>query len=133
MNKIILAGCVITDGGAILLLKRKRTGWYELPGGKMEENEGLAETAVREVYEELKVNVDLKKKLGTTEFNHDSKEYEYHWFLAEIQPNQTLQIGEPEVHARFDFLTIEDSKNYKLSPNTENLIKAIEDNTISLI
>ncbi len=53
MDKIVLAGCIILKGDAILLLNRKKTGWYELPGGKIDENESAEATAIRELKEEL--------------------------------------------------------------------------------
>ena len=36
---IHLAGCVIVENNSILLLHRISKDWYELPGGKIEENE----------------------------------------------------------------------------------------------
>jgi 8-oxo-dGTP diphosphatase len=133
MNKIILAGCVISDGGAILLLKRIKTGWYELPGGKVKEGEGIAETAAREVYEELRVNVDIKKEIGSAEFVHNDKNYEYHWFLAEIQPDQIVELGEPETHESFEYLPLDNLHNHTLSPNVQNFLKTLRDGNVELV
>lgn len=133
MNKIVLSGSIITDGGAILLLKRKKTGWYELPGGKVEAGEGTAEAAAREAYEELRVNVDLKKELGTTEFVHNGKEYVYHWYLAEIQPDQIIEIGEPDTHESFEYLPIDELHNHNLSPNVKNFLDSLRQGDVVLI
>jgi 8-oxo-dGTP pyrophosphatase MutT (NUDIX family) len=45
MKKITLAGCVILQNSAILLLHRIKTDWYELPGGKINGGETPEETA----------------------------------------------------------------------------------------
>lgn len=133
MNKVVLSGCIITSGGTILLLKRKKTGWFELPGGKVEPHEGIAEAAEREAYEELRVNVDLKKEVGSKEFTHDGKEYIYHWFLAEIQPDQTIEVGEPHVHESFAYIPFDNPHRYKLSPNVEYFLESLKSGNITLV
>ncbi len=64
MKKISLAGCVLIKENKILLLNRIKTGWYELPGGKIEDNETPEQTAVREIKEELCCDVNIIKHLG---------------------------------------------------------------------
>jgi len=63
-SKLQLAGCVILDEkGRVLLLHRetsKRVQW-ETPGGKVEPGESEKQAAVREVKEELGVDVKILK------------------------------------------------------------------------
>lgn len=50
---MLAAGCmVIADNGSILFMKRKDTGQWAFPGGRVEDGEGPAETALRELFEE---------------------------------------------------------------------------------
>lgn len=61
------AAVVIVRDGQILLGKRAKepyAGWWEVPGGFVERGEHPAEAAVREVQEELGVNVDLTGLVG---------------------------------------------------------------------
>lgn len=61
-NKIILSAacCIITDeNGCILLQQRGDSGKWGLPGGIMELGESMDETAVREVYEETGLQVEV--------------------------------------------------------------------------
>lgn len=52
-----VVGVAVVDGGRVLAARRVRpaamAGQWELPGGKVEPGEDLAETAVREIAEEL--------------------------------------------------------------------------------
>lgn len=89
-----LAGCVIQDKtGRILLLHRntaKRTHW-EMPGGKLEPDEVPEAAAIREIKEELGVEVVIRKLIGEKSFHEDDLEMTYTWFLAEITS------GEPAI------------------------------------
>ncbi len=82
-----LAGCVITNGtGKVLLIHRNtiRLTQWELPGGKVEQGEALADTVAREALEEIGVPVRVGSEIGSTQFEDDGTLWEYHWFKAEI-------------------------------------------------
>lgn len=120
-----LAGCVLLDSeGRLLLMHRntpKRTQW-ELPGGKVEEGETLEAAAIREVKEELGVDVALIEKLGEKNFKEDGYTLNYIWYLASIKSGiPTLQ------EEKFDDLRYFDWKDLRhhqdLSANTQNLIQ----------
>lgn len=95
--------------GRYFLARRKAGGdlggKWELPGGKLEENESPQEAMVREWMEELELNVQVGPLLGSGTFTHKEKNFllemyevsfegspqalhehlEYDWFLpAEI-------------------------------------------------
>lgn len=111
-----LAGCAILKNNKILLLKRKKTGWYELPGGKVEQGETPEETAVRELHEELLCKVNIIKKLGVVEF----EQFTYHWFLATLEGPPKL--GEPEKYEEYRYIPITELEQHKLSPNMRSFV-----------
>ncbi|MDR7277737.1 NUDIX hydrolase [Catenuloplanes atrovinosus] len=81
MNRLVLAGCVITDaGGRILLLHRRTAGrvQWEIPGGKIDAGEDARAAAVREVREEVGVDVVIVRRLGEKSFEEDSRTHEVH-------------------------------------------------------
>ena len=123
MDKIILAGCVIFKNNSILLLKRKKTGLLELPGGKVEGNETPENTAKRELKEELDVEVEILKKIGKEEFKENGKAYDYIWFLAKIKNEQNLKVLEKDTFESFEYLPLKELNSAKLSPNMQNLKK----------
>ncbi len=64
MKKVHVVGAVIiNDEGQILCAKRAANltlgGFWEFPGGKIEPNESHQEALVREIYEEMGVNIEV--------------------------------------------------------------------------
>jgi 8-oxo-dGTP pyrophosphatase MutT (NUDIX family) len=125
-----LAGCVIADSeGRIILIHRNTpslTHW-ELPGGKCEPNESKEAAAVREVAEEIRVAVRIKKELGRTAFEDGGTHWRYTWFLAEIIDGEP-SIGEPDRYdgIRHFAITDPDLDRQSVSINIRNLIEQIE-------
>jgi 8-oxo-dGTP diphosphatase len=126
MDQLRLAGCVIKNGdGDILLLHRntaKRRQW-EIPGGKLDPNEDAIKTAVREMREEVGVEVEIVRELGTRSFDEDGYTMIYTWFLAEIIEG-VPSVQEPQTHDRCEFLSTEQMKAMvqELSSNTRNFL-----------
>ncbi len=53
--------CFVVRDGEVLLIEKRRglgSGWYNGPGGKREDGETLRECAIREVREEVGIDVD---------------------------------------------------------------------------
>jgi 8-oxo-dGTP diphosphatase len=121
-EQVLLAGCVLLDDyGRFLLLHRDlgTTGLWELPGGKVEEEELPEQAAVREIREELGVDVRLTKALGNDAFEYEGTTYMFYWFQGEIVR------GEPEaveaIHDDFDYIEFEDMPSMALSAGMEVL------------
>jgi 8-oxo-dGTP pyrophosphatase MutT (NUDIX family) len=89
-------GFVYTSNKEVLLIFRR--GKWDLPKGKLDENESLAECALREVKEETGVaDLSLKQPLITTyhTYHQDNQHIlkETHWFLM----NSKDQALKPQV------------------------------------
>lgn len=87
-------GIVQNDKKEILFIFR--LGKWDLPKGKVEKGEDIAETAVREVEEETGVtNLKLKKKIGETYHTYNAFGKHYlkttHWFYLTCSSKQTLE------------------------------------------
>lgn len=120
-EQIVLAGCVLLDPyGRILLLHRQRddVGQWEMPGGKVEKDETPVLAALREIKEELGVDVDIAKALGSEDFEVDDTAYKYHWFLAMIVDGAP-DIMEAETFDDLDYFDIEDLPSLALSANMQ--------------
>ncbi len=105
----ISAGGIVFFKNCILMLKKFNGDWV-LPKGRVEENESLKETALREVYEETKAKVTPIKYLGKISYEFSRTCYldkihirkEVHWYLMMARNmNCTAQKNEGFVDAKF--------------------------------
>lgn len=90
MDLTEIAGNLIVRNGKILLLYRRDEEHWEVPGGKVKEDESPTEAAVREAKEEIGVEVELEKPFYTGEFQKDGEMYIWNSYVASIN-------GEPEI------------------------------------
>jgi 8-oxo-dGTP diphosphatase len=72
---VIVAACVLLDGeGALLIAKRPEgrplAGLWEFPGGKVEAGEEPEDALVRELYEELGIEIAKKDLVPLTFASH---------------------------------------------------------------
>ena len=88
------AAVIIIDRDRILLLRRIKKGkeYYVIPGGTIEDDEKLEETAVREIKEETNLNVELGDVFcRVNDFMHNGT-----YFLAKKFSGE-LMFGGPEL------------------------------------
>ncbi|NPA76967.1 MAG: NUDIX hydrolase [Candidatus Diapherotrites archaeon] len=67
MGREVAVDCVIMKDGKVLLLKRAHepfNGYWVLPGGHVESNESVEDAAVREMREELGLDVEIGRLIG---------------------------------------------------------------------
>lgn len=73
---IVVAG-VLFEGGRVLLTQRKKgshlEGLWELPGGKVDADEDPRDALVRELREELGIEVEVGAPLEITSFRYPEK------------------------------------------------------------
>lgn len=61
MNKITIASAmVLNNKKEILLVRKKGSTYFQLPGGKINENETLFQTLKRELFEEIHLEIEEK-------------------------------------------------------------------------
>lgn len=118
-----LAGCLIIEDRKLLLLHRGDNDHWEVPGGKVEEDESPTETAVREADEEIGVEVSLEKPFYSGEFQHNRKLFLWHGYIAEIQE------GRPELQedkfSEKKWFTRADLEKESLAPNLKQIQPAL--------
>ena len=85
---------LIIAGNKILLFYRFKEGrtYYALPGGHVETGEALEETAIREIKEELNLDVTLDRKL----WEYENQGRMEHYYLA-ARFSGEIKLGFPEL------------------------------------
>lgn len=114
-----LAGNVIVEDGELLLLHRADKGYWEIPGGKVEDGEIPREAAMREAQEEIGCEVLIRSSWGRLDMDleHEGTEYRVRGFISEIVD------GDPEPEEdRFSesgWFDADDLLDLDLAPNLE--------------
>jgi len=113
---------LIIDQDKILLFYRFKEGrtYYALPGGHVESGEDLEETAIREIKEELNLDVTLGRKLW--EITNSGRQE--HYFLAANFSGE-IKLGFPELGKlspqnvyRPEWVPLNQLADYPLLPET---------------
>ncbi len=65
-------------------------GWWEFPGGKVEENETPQQALRREIGEELAVDVDVLEKIGTVEYDYPTFHLSMECFWCMIKAGEPV-------------------------------------------
>jgi 8-oxo-dGTP pyrophosphatase MutT (NUDIX family) len=110
--------CVLSDGNRILLVRHTYgpRGW-DLPGGTVKPGEDPADTARREIEEELGVRVEDWTYLGEIDHMLDHRQDHLHCFAAEIhRPELSLDLGEIRSARWFPAAELPARLNYYVRP-----------------
>jgi 8-oxo-dGTP diphosphatase len=89
MKKVLtVVAAAIFNHDRLLVCRRADEGRqalkWELPGGTVEQNETLEFALVREMQEELSINVDVKTLIGESVLRYEYVDIHLHVYLCEI-------------------------------------------------
>lgn len=128
MEKIEVAGAILLDKDNKILLIHRNTAKmqrWELPGGKLEIDELPEQAAIRELKEELDIDVKPLKYIGFKVFEENDVILKYHWYKCEIDKGTPKVMEEKFDNIRY-FSKEELLKSDELSSNMQVLISNID-------
>ena len=115
-----------TDGQPIIFATQRGYGeykdWWEFPGGKIEAEESPDQALIREIKEELEVDIKVGKKIDTIEFDYPTFHLSMDCFWCQIISGDLLL----KEHEAARWLTKEDLYSVDWLPADLTLIEKID-------
>lgn len=124
MKQIEVVAAAILDGGKVFAAARgygNYRGYWEFPGGKIEAGESFTDALKREVFEELRVEVDVGDLVGTVEYDYPEFRVKMHCYFCEIRRGR-LEVLE---HEDSRWLDAENLYSVKWLPSDLTLLEKI--------
>ena len=125
MKTISVSAAAIVNNNKILITKRSGgdfDGMWEFPGGKIEPNETKEETVIREIKEELDLEISVSSHLISIEYAYPNFNLEMHVYICSIISG-TMVLNE---HGDFAWTSKADIENYNWIPADIEVVEAIK-------
>ena len=129
MKTINVVAAIILDNDKILATQRAEgqfKGGWEFPGGKIEKDESCEEALIREIKEELNVDIIVKEYLCDIEYDYPNFKLKMKCFISSINKGE-IELNEHQASKwlarneldsvnwlQADIIVIEHLKNYLL-------------------
>ena len=125
MKTIEVVAAIIQDGANILATQRGygdfKGGW-EFPGGKMEVGETPENAIVREIQEELDVEIQVGQLVETVEYDYPNFHLTMHCFLCRIKTG-SLVLNE---HMAAEWLTKDTLDSVDWLPADQGVVEKLK-------
>ena len=112
----VVAGIIYNDNNKILIAKRNHLkdqgNLYEFPGGKVEKNESYEDALIREIKEELEMDIIVLNKIDEEIFEYPEKKIKLIAFNAKAI-NRSIKMKE---HEDLKWVNLNEIKNFNFAP-----------------
>ena len=126
MKNIEVAAALIEKDHKILITRRKKEthlgNYWEFPGGKKEKGEDLKSCLIREIREELGIEIDVKNEVFTTSYDYPDRRALLHFFSCDWKSGDPKAVGCRE----FRWIEITSVGNYEFPPANRELIQQLK-------
>ena len=127
LHKNIGVAVIWNDSKQILIDRRKASGlmggMWEFPGGKLEAGETIEECIIREIKEELGIEIEVKEHLITIEYNYSE-------FLLTLNVYHAIHLsGEPQTFESQEirWVTVDELDRYQFPAANIQIINALKE------
>jgi 8-oxo-dGTP diphosphatase len=120
-----VTAAIIIENGRVILTRRKHdqslAGYWEFPGGKIEEGETPQICLEREIFEELGVRVKTGLILAESVYQYEHGKIRLIALFTELIDKQIVL----EVHDKAEWVRLVDVLDYKLAPADISIAKTV--------
>ena len=125
MEMIEVVCGIIKKGDKIFIAKKRKekslAGYWEFPGGKIENFESAEEALKRELYEELGMKVKVLNRVTTNMHNYDEFRVNLIAYLCEFREASYKMTD----HDQYAWIDKKEFNNYKMAPADLPIIEHI--------
>ena len=125
MKTIEVVAAIILKNGEVFATQRGYgdfKGWWEFPGGKVEERECPRAALVREIREELDAEISVGELLETVEWDYPNFHLTMHCFVCTLL-SESMHLNEHEASV---WLTKDKLHSVQWLPADEGMLSKIE-------
>jgi len=120
---IEVTAAILEEGNKIMIARRVQgkhlAGFWEFPGGKIEQDETPEICLIRELKEEFEIDVTIGNYIGESIFEYPEKTIRLKAFTCEII-NGKMKLND---HDKIEWIKLEEIANYNLAPADLPLIE----------
>jgi 8-oxo-dGTP diphosphatase len=113
----VVAAIIFNENGQFLIARKKKgkslAGYWEFPGGKVEENEDTATALRREIFEEFEVEIEQLSLYYVYDYSYPETDIHFHIYTA-VYLN--LQPMIPVDHDLISWIRPEEIAQYTFAP-----------------
>lgn len=124
MKTIEVVAAVIYDNDKFLITKRKHelfNGLWEFPGGKIEKNESHEQALIREIKEELEIDIQVNDFITTVEYKYPEFYLIMHVYKC-IKVKGEINLN---VHSDIKWISKEQVNEFEWVPADIGIIKIL--------
>lgn len=134
MKIIKVVAAILQKEDKILIARKKQgkplAGYFEFPGGKIEEGETPEESLIRELMEEMNIKIAVKEYIGESIYDYgNDKVISLLGYTAEIIDGE-IKLSDHDI---YEWVTLEQINNYKIAPADIPLINKLKWNYFGII
>lgn len=128
---LVVAGVILREHNEIFIARRASNkhlaGYWEFPGGKVEENEEEKDCLKRELLEELGVNAKVRDFFMVNQHQYGEKIILLKSYFCELEEPNNFVLND---HDKVEWVKVKELLQYKLAPADIPIAKALNERNL---